>query len=248
MSGHSHAANVRHKKEANAAKRGKTFEKLIRALTAAARTGGGPHPETNASLAAVIEQAKAAAMPRDTIDRTLKRVAGGGEGTELHECTFEAIGPGGVAVLAECLTDNKNRSHAELRKIAERHGGHPSHVAWMFHKKGVLLIPRSRIGEDDLLAVALDAGAEDMQVHEDGYDVLTAPADFERVRKALAARGIVPDVAQVMTVPKSRTMVEDAAALQKVAAFVELLDEHDDVQHGATNAHLPLAVGASERA
>lgn len=242
MSGHSHAANVRHKKEANAAKRGKLFEKLIRAITAAARTGGPT--ETNAALATAIEHAKQAAMPRDTIDRTVKRVAGGGEGTELHEVTFEAIGPGGVAVLAECLTDSKNRTHAELKKIAERHGGHPSHVAWMFHKKGVILIARSRIGEDDLLALALDAGADDMQVHDDGYDVLTAPADFERVRKALAGYGIIADVAQIMTVPRTRIMLEDGAALQKAVAFVELLDEHDDVQHVATNAHLPLAVGA----
>jgi YebC/PmpR family DNA-binding regulatory protein len=245
MSGHSHAANVRHKKEASAAKRGKLHEKLIRALTAAVRAGG-PEPETNAALAAVIERAKAVAMPRDTIERTIKRLAGGGEGGELVETTFEAIGPGGVAILAECLSDNKNRTHAELRKIADRHGAHTSHVAWMFHRKGVLLVPRERIAEDDLLALALDAGAEDMQVHDDGYDVITPPADFARVRKALAGRGIEPEVAEVMTVPKSRVEVADPAALRKLAELVDLLDEHDDVQHVTTNAHLPAgAAGAT---
>lgn len=242
MSGHSHAANVRHKKEANAAKRGKIYEKLIRALTAAARSGG-PNPETNVALAMVIERAKSVNMPRDTIERTLKRLAGGGEVGDLVETTFEAIGPGGVAVLADVLTDNKNRTHAELRKIADRHGAHTSHVAWMFHRKGVLLVPRGKIGEDDLLAIALEAGAEDMQTHEDGYDVLTAPADFERVRKALLAHGIHPEVAEVMTVPRTRIEVADPAALRKVAELVEALDEHDDVQHVATNAQLPVAVG-----
>jgi YebC/PmpR family DNA-binding regulatory protein len=241
MSGHSHAANVRHKKEANAAKRGKLYEKLIRAITAAARAGG-PIPESNASLAAVLERAKAAAMPRDTIERQLKRIAGGGEGTELFESTFEAIGPGGVAILAECLSDNKNRTHNELRKITDHHGAHASHVAWMFHRKGVLLVPRSKIGEDDLLALVLEAGAEDMQVHDDGYDVMTAPADFDRVRKAIAARGIEPDVAEVMTVPKQRIEVADAGALRRAAELVELIDEHDDVQHVTTNASLPQAI------
>jgi YebC/PmpR family DNA-binding regulatory protein len=242
MSGHSHAANVRHKKEANAAKRAKLYEKLLRALVAAARTGGA-NPETNAALAATIERARAAAMPRDTIERTLKRLAGGGEADALVESTFEAIGPGGVALLAECLSDSKSRTHAELRKIAERHGAHTSHIAWMFHRKGILLVPRSRIAEDDLLALALEAGAEDMLVHDDGFDVITLPADFDRVRKALAARGIEPEVAEVMTVPKSRIEVADPGALRRAAELVELLDEHDDVQHVAANASLPVAVG-----
>jgi YebC/PmpR family DNA-binding regulatory protein len=242
MSGHSHAANVRHKKEANAAKRGKVFEKLARAIIAAARTGG-PHPETNTALAAAIDRAKSAAMPRETIDRTLKRLAGGEGGAVLVECTFEAVGSGGIAILAECLTDNKNRTHAELRKIAERHGAHPAQVAWMFDHKGVIVVPASEISEDDLITVAVEAGAEDVQAHTDGYDVLTAPADFARVRTALAARGVHPQIAEVMTIPKTRIMA-DENAIHKTAALVELLDEHDDVQHVTTNAHLPAAVGA----
>jgi YebC/PmpR family DNA-binding regulatory protein len=242
MSGHSHAANVRHKKEANAAKRMKLHEKLIRALTAAVRAGG-PEPATNAALAAVIERARAVNMPRDTIERAVKRAAGGGEAGELVEITFEAIGPGGVAILAECLTDNKNRTVAELRKIADRHGAHVSHVAWMFQKKGVILVPRSQIAEDDLLALALDAGAEDMQAHDEGYDVIAAPSDFERVKKALATRGIEPEVAEVMTIPKSRIEIGDPAALHKVLELVDMLEEHDDVQRVTTNANLPVAVG-----
>lgn len=234
MSGHSHAANIKHKKAASDARKGRIFSRWAKAIMVAARQGGGD-PETNLALKYAIDKAKAANMPRDTIERAIKKGTGEIEGEQLVEMTFEAVGPGGVAILVECLTDNKNRTTPELRKICEQRGGKQSQVAWMFEKKGVIVIPKNQIGEDDLLALALDAGAEDMQTRDDGYEILTAPGSFDAVKKAVEAKGLKPDVAEVMTIPKNRIEIADPKVAKKVMELIDALDEHDDVQNISSN-------------
>jgi YebC/PmpR family DNA-binding regulatory protein len=247
MSGHSHAANIKHKKAAADAKKGKTFSRWAKAIMVAARTGGGD-PESNLALKYALEKAREANMPRDTIERAIKKGTGELEGEAVVEMTFEAVAPGGVAILVECLTDNKNRTAPELRKICEQRGAKQSQVAWMFEKKGVIVVPKGAIGEDDLLGVALEAGAEDMQTRDDGYEVLTAPSAFEGVKKAIEAKGVKPDVAEVMTIPKNRVEIADPKVARRVLDLIDALDEHDDVQNIWSNQEIPDPVLAEAKA
>jgi YebC/PmpR family DNA-binding regulatory protein len=247
MSGHSHAANIKHKKAAADAKKGKLFSRYAKMIMAAARTGGGD-PESNLPLKYAIEKAKSVNMPRDTIERAIKKGTGEIAGEELFATTFECIGPGGVAIFVECLTDNKNRSIPELRKIAEQHGGKASQVGWMFEKKGVILIPKEATSEDELLALALEAGADDMQSRDDGFEIVTSPAAFEAVRRAVEAKGLKPDVAEIMTIAKSKVEVVDPKTAKKVLELIEALEDHDDVQNVASNQEIPDAVAAEAKA
>jgi YebC/PmpR family DNA-binding regulatory protein len=247
MSGHSHAANIKHKKAAADAKKGKVFSRWAKALMVAARTGGGD-PESNLALKYALEKAREANMPRDTIERAIKKGTGELEGEQVVEMTFECVGPGGVAILVDCLTDNKQRTTPELRKIAEQRGGKQSQVAWMFEKKGVIVLPKAAIGEDDLMSLALDSGAEDMQTRDDGYEILTAPNAFFGVQKAVEAKGLKADVAEVMTVPKNRIEITEPKVARKVLDLLDALDEHDDVQNISSNQEIADDVAEAAKA
>ncbi|HVY60871.1 MAG TPA: YebC/PmpR family DNA-binding transcriptional regulator [Planctomycetota bacterium] len=250
MSGHSHAANIKHKKAASDARKGREFSRWAKAIMVAVRTGG-KEPDSNLQLKYALEKARAANMPKDTIERAIKKGAGELPGQEIVESTFEAIGPGGVAFLVECLTDNKNRTGPEIRKIFEQKGGkigNAGSVAWMFEKKGVISIPKGAISEDELMSLVLDAGAEDMQTVEGSYEVTTAPQSFDAVSKALEAKKIKPDVAEVMTLPKNRIEVTDPKNARRILDLVETLEDHDDVQNVAANHEISDAVAEAARA
>jgi YebC/PmpR family DNA-binding regulatory protein len=247
MSGHSHAANIKHKKAAADAKKGKEFSRWAKAIMLAARTGGGVI-ETNLALGYAVAKAKACNMPRDTIERAIKKGTGELGGGELSEMTFEAVGPGGVAVVIECLTDNKNRTAPEIRKLLEQKNAKVSQVAWMFEKKGVIVLPKTAAGEDDVMGVALDAGADDMQTRDDGFEVLTSPGAFEAVKSAIEGKGWKPDVAEVMTVPKNRIEIQDPKVAKKVLDLLEAIDDHDDVQNVWSNQEIADEVAEQAKA
>lgn len=240
MSGHSKWASIKHKKAATDAKRGKVFTKVIRELTIAARNGGG-NPDANPRLRLAIQKAKEANMPADNIDRAIKKGIGELEGMQLEEVTYEGYASGGVALLAYALTDNKNRTTGEVRNIFSKHGGNmAAHgaVNWIFEKKGYIVINKGTIEEDKLMTIALEAGALDMQTEESTYAVITAPADFENVKKALEDKGIKLEVAELSMVPKSTIRVLGDSA-KKVLSLVDALEEHDDIQDVYANFDIP---------
>lgn len=247
MSGHSHAANIKHTKAAADAKKGKAFSRWAKQIMIAAKTGGGD-PESNLSLKYALAKAREANMPRDTVERAIKKGTGELEGEEVVEMTFEAVGPGGVAIYIECLSDNKNRTSPELRKIVEQKGGKQSSVAWMFEKKGVIVVPQTAIGEEDLMDLALAAGAEDMQTLDEGYEILTAAQAFEGVKKAIEAKGLKPDVAEVMMIPKNRIEISDPKLARKVLDLLDALDDHDDVQQVSSNQDIADSVAEAAKA
>ena len=247
MSGHSHAANIKHKKAAADAKKGKEFSRWAKAIMLAARTGGGV-VDSNLALGYAIAKAKACNMPRDTIERAVKKGTGELGGGELSEMTYEIVGPGGVAILVECLTDNKNRTAPEMRKLFEQKNAKSSQVAWMFDKKGVIVLPKSVAQEDDVMTVALDAGAEDMQTQDESYEIVTAPTAFEGVRQAIEKKGWKAEVAEVMTVPKNRIEITDPKVARKVLDLLEAIDDHDDVQNVASNQAISDEVEAQAKA
>jgi len=231
MAGHSHAANIRHTKNRNDARRGKIFSKLGRAIMAAARLGGGD-PGANPRLRLAIEKAKAANMPKDTIERAILKGTGQLEGESLEELTYEGYGPGGVAMLIEVLTDNKNRTTPEIRKMLDVHGGNLAgngSVAWMFTPKGVILIKKEDIAEDDLMELALEAGAEDVQTEDGMYELTCAPSDFAALSDAIQARGIQPELAEISQIPQNTVKLDDNTA-RRVLKLIDLLEDHDDVQ------------------
>jgi YebC/PmpR family DNA-binding regulatory protein len=237
MAGHSKWANIQHRKGAQDKRRGKMFTKLIRELTSSVRLAG-PDPAANPRLRLAIDKAKAASMPRDTIDRAIKRGAGEGDGADYEEIRYEGYGPGGAAVLIECLTDNRNRTVSDVRHAFTKHGGNlgaEGSVAYLFNQSGVLLFPPGT-DEDALTEAALEAQAEDVIRHDDGsLEVLTDPADFEASRDALAAAGFATDEATVTMRPSTTVeLAGDAAAT--MAALLEALEELDDVQNVHTNA------------
>jgi len=246
MSGHSKWASIKHKKAKVDAQRGRVFTKLIREITIAARVGGGD-PGGNPRLRSAILAAKAMNMPADNIDRAVKKGTGELEGVTYEEVTYEGYGPGGVAVLAELVTDNKNRAVGEIRKIFSRHGGNLGEagcVAFLFEKKGHLQVEAARVDEDRLMTVVLEAGAEDMQREDSNYAVTTAPKDFEKVRDALVKAGIKPLTAEVTKLPKSTVKLEGKHAEQMVH-LMEELEEHDDVQHVYANFDIPEEILAA---
>jgi YebC/PmpR family DNA-binding regulatory protein len=236
MSGHSKWASIKHKKGALDAKRGKIFTRLIKELTVAARNGGGD-PDMNPRLRSVIGDAKAANMPAENIKRAIRKGTGEEPGTSYEEAQYEAYGPGGAAVIIDVLTDNKNRTVGELRHMLEKHGGNlasTNAVAWMFKKKGYIVVEKSKADEEKLLGAVLEAGADDMQDDDDNWEVLSAPEAFMAVRDAVKLLGIEPASAQVSMIPQNLVMLEGKVA-QQMLKLMEALDDLDDVQHVWSN-------------
>ncbi|RMF17348.1 MAG: YebC/PmpR family DNA-binding transcriptional regulator [Gammaproteobacteria bacterium] len=239
MAGHSKWANIKHRKAAQDAKRGKIFTKLIREIVVAAK--GGPDPADNPRLRAVMDKALQANMKKDTIDKAIARGAGTGDQDNYEELTYEGYAPGGVAVLVESMTDNRNRTVAEVRHAFSKHGGNlgtDGSVAYLFSKKGVLSFAPGA-DEEQIMEVGLEAGAEDIVTNDDGsIEVQTAPEDFEAVRDALVAAGLQPENAEVTMVP-STTVELDVETAQKVLKMIDMLEDLDDVQNVYTNADIP---------
>lgn len=240
MSGHSKWSTIRHKKGAQDAKRGKIFTKLIKEITVAARAGGGD-PDANPRLRQAIQAAKAENMPKDNIERAVKKGTGELEGVNYEESIYEGYGPGGAAVLVESLTDNKNRAVAEIRHIFNKNGGNLGEngcVAWMFDKKGYLSIEKQSVDEDLLMETAIDAGAEDVREDGDYFEVITAPEDFEAVRQAIEKAEIPFSDAEIAKLPQNMLSVEGSTAEQMVR-LMEALEDCEDVQKVYTNADIP---------
>jgi YebC/PmpR family DNA-binding regulatory protein len=232
MSGHSKWHSIKHKKAAIDSKRGRAFTKYIKEITIAARIGGGD-PEGNPRLRKAIADAKTLNMPADNIKRAIMKGTGELEGGQLDEVTYEGYGPAGVALIVEVVTDNRNRTVSEIRHVFSKNGGNMAEagaVSWMFHKKGYFVIDDSRADEDTLMALALEAGADDF-VHEGStYEIYTSPNAFEGVQNALKEKGIETVSAEISMIPQNYVKVEGKAA-QQVVKLMEALDEHDDVQH-----------------
>ena len=240
MSGHSKWSTIKHKKAATDAKRGKIFTKFIKEITIAARMGGGD-PEANPRLRTAINAARAENMPKDNMDRAIKKGTGELEGVNYEEVTYEGYGAGGAAVFIESLTDNKNRTVADIRYIFSKAGGNMGEsgcVAYMFDKKGYLVVEKSATDEDTLMEAALDAGAEDVREDGDNFEVITEPGDFEAVQAAIATAGIATIAAEVTMLPQTVTPVAGKEA-EQVLRLMETLEDCDDVQKVYTNADLP---------
>ncbi|MBI4887546.1 MAG: YebC/PmpR family DNA-binding transcriptional regulator [Acidobacteria bacterium] len=232
MSGHSKWHTIKHKKGAADAKRGKVFTRLIKELTVAARNGGGD-PDMNPRLRTIVAEAKASNMPRENIERAIRRGTGEEPGVTYDEVTYEGYGPGGVALLIETLTDNKNRTVGEIRHLLGKHAGNlaaENSVAWMFSRKGQVVVEKGTLDEDKLLSAALDAGADDM--HDDGsaWEVVCAPEQFDAVRDAVKALGVEPASAEVAMVPQNYVKLVGKEA-QQMLRLMEAIEDHDDVQH-----------------
>jgi YebC/PmpR family DNA-binding regulatory protein len=232
MSGHSKWHTIKHKKGALDAKRGKAFTKLIKEITVAARTGGSGDVNANARLRKAVSDAKGQNMPNDTIDRAIKRGTGELDGAQYDEITYEGYGLGGVAVMVETMTDNRNRTVAELRHLFSKNGGNlgeAGSVAWIFDKKGLFVISKDVKSEDELLEIVLEAGADDLKSDGDVFEVLTAPENFEAVSEALKAAGVEPQVAEVTMIPQNSIKLEGADAKSMIKLY-DAIDDHDDVQ------------------
>lgn len=245
MSGHSKWSSIKHKKGAADAKRGALFTKLTRAIQVAAREGGGD-PAGNSSLALAIQKAKDSQMPKDNIERAIAKGTGDAGAEAIESAVYEGYGPGGVAILVEALTDNRNRTGAEIRHAFSHFGGslgEPGSVAWVFEKKGLVLVDAERYGEDDLMA-AIDAGAEDVALDESVYEVLAPPANLQAVREALEGAGIELQSAELTMRPTARVEV-DEASLGSLLRLIETFEEHDDVS--AVHANFDVDVATLER-
>jgi YebC/PmpR family DNA-binding regulatory protein len=239
MSGHSHWATIKHKKGAIDAKRGKLWSKLSRAIIIAARHGGGD-PETNLKLRYAIGKAREVSMPKDNIDRAIKRGTGETEGITFEELTYEGYGPGKVAILVDVLTDNRNRTNGEIRKIFERCGGKMGSagtVAYMFDRKGHFSIDAATTDEDTLMGIALDAGADDMKRSGQTFEITCDPAAYNQVQEALKKNNLTPVMAEISQIPKVPVDV-DAEEGRKLMRLLEALDDHDDVQNVYSNANI----------
>jgi YebC/PmpR family DNA-binding regulatory protein len=245
MAGHSHAKNVMHKKQAVDAKRGKVFSKLSRLITVAARHGGGD-PDSNLRLRYAIDAARAVSMPVDTIERAIKKGTGELEGGTMDEVVYEGYGPGGVAILVEALTDNRARTAGEVRNTFESNGGKVGTagcVAWMFKAKGIFIIEAKHVDEDRLIEVALEAGAEDVKLTDDLFEVSTDPTQFQNVKRALEEARIATANASLSQVPGTFIDVDEATG-KKVIRLTDALDDMDDIQNVYSNANIPDAVMA----
>ena len=241
MAGHSPWANIKHRKAAVDAKRGKLWTKLSKAIIVAAKMGGGD-PESNLRLRYAINDAKAVSMPKDNIERAIKRGTGEIEGGEVEEILYEGYGPGGVAILCEIMTDNRNRTAPEIRKVFDTHGGKlgaTNCVAWMFERKGLFVIAASKVEEEKLMEVVLDAGAEDLKREGDSFHVTCPTEAFNAVGEALAKAGIEPESKQLTRLPSNTVEIRDTDTAKSVLALMEALDDHDDVQNVAANFTIP---------
>ncbi|HVS20456.1 MAG TPA: YebC/PmpR family DNA-binding transcriptional regulator [Pyrinomonadaceae bacterium] len=236
MSGHSKWHSIKHKKGATDAKRGKLFTKFIKEITVAARTGGGD-PDSNARLRKAINDAKAGNMPNDTIDRAIRRGTGAEEGVNYDEITYEGYGPGGVALLIEAVTDNRNRTVAEIRHMFSKNGGNlgeAGSVGWLFEKKGYIVVEKSAKPEEELFDIAIEAGADDLRDDEDNFEIITSPENFDPVSAAIKSAGIEPQVAEISMVPQNYIKLEGGNA-QQMLRLMEALEDHDDVQRVHAN-------------
>ena len=241
MSGHSKWSTIKRKKEKEDAKRGKVFTKLIKEITVAARQGGGD-PEANPRLRTAIQSAKASNMPQANIDRAIKKGTGELPGTIYEEVIYEGYGPQGVALLIESLTDNKKRTVSDIRYILSKHNGHlgeTGSVAWMFDQKGVISVEKAN--EDELMALALEAGAEDLQPEDGGYEIITSIENLEAVKRKLEEGGIEYQSAQITRIPQSTVKLEGKAAEQTLK-LMEALEDHDDVQNVYSNFDIDISI------
>jgi len=232
MSGHSKWSSIKHKKGAADAKRGKIFTRLIKEITVAARLGGGD-PDGNPRLRAAIAEAKSENMPKENIERGIKKGTGELEGVSYEEANYEGYGPGGVAVLVDCLTDNKNRTVADVKHLFERHGGNlgePGCVAWMFDKKGLIVFEKEMVDEEPLLDLVLEAGAEDVNEQETEFEVVVGLSDFEAVKQAVDEAKLPYIFSEVTMIPKNTVEVEGKKA-QQVLNLMQALEDHDDTSH-----------------
>ncbi len=240
MSGHSKWATIRHKKGAQDAKRGKIFSKIIKEITIAARLGGG-ELESNPRLRTAITKAKGANMPKDNIDRAIKKGTGELGGADYVELTYEGYGPGGVAILIDALTDNKNRTAADVRSIFSKNGGNLGEngcVSYLFNRRGVIAYETGKYSEDQIMEAALEAGADDVETEGDTITVSTAPEDFETVLDAMTSAGFEHEMAEISRIADT-TVALDQDGTRKALRLVDLLDDHDDVQEVATNLDIP---------
>ncbi len=248
MAGHSKWAGIKHKKAVVDAQRGKVFSKVIRELTAAARLGGG-HPEANPRLRLAVQKAREANLPKDTVEKAIKRGTGDLPGVAYEEMVMEGYGPGGVAILVEALTDNKNRTSAELRSLFTRHEGNVAgagSVSWLFQKKGLITLSAIGLNEERLMEGALESGAEDLRVEEGQAMVISSPQTFEAVKQALQQVGFTWESAELTMVPSSTIRVEDPAKVKALLALLTLLEDHDDTQHVYANFDIPDALLAEQ--
>jgi YebC/PmpR family DNA-binding regulatory protein len=240
MSGHSKWSTIKHKKAAKDAKKGKLFTKFIKEITVAARMGGGDL-NSNPRLRTAVTTARAASMPGENIDRAIKKGTGELEGVTYEEIQYEGYGPGGAAIIAQVLTDNKNRTVSEVRRLFAKHGGNLGEtgcVSWMFDKKGLITIEKSQVDEERLMGIVLDAGAEDVRDEDDLFEVVTPAEDFAAVKDRLDQEKIVVASAQVTLVPKN-TVDVDAKHVEQILKLTEELEDHDDVQSVSANFNIP---------
>lgn len=241
MAGHSKWAKVKHFKGAIDAKRGKIFSKLSKEITIASKLSGGD-PNMNPRLRMVLLKCRAANMPNDNIERAIKKGTGGGEAATFEDLTYEIYGPHGVAVLAEVSTDNRNRTASEIRSIVTKNGGTiatAGSVTRLFQRKGQIIVPREGANEDQLMEVALEAGAEDFKTEPQGYEIVTHPSQFEAVHKQIEARGIKPAAAEVTELPALTVPLQDGPAITAVNKLLDALEDHDDVKEVYSNAQFP---------
>lgn len=239
MAGHSHWATIKRQKSAADARKGQLFSKLAKAIQIAVRQGG-PDPEANLKLRYAIEKAREASMPKETIERAIKKGSGELEGESIEEVTYEGYGPGGVAILVECTTDNRNRTTSEIRKLFEKGGGKmgsAGSVAWLFERKGLIVVDASAIEEDRLLEIILEAGAEDLKRTGSKYEITCDPSVFAQVQAALRQHGVPIVSAELTQQPKSPLDVDTETA-RRVLKLMEMLDEHDDVQNVYSNINI----------
>ncbi|MEK6371942.1 MAG: YebC/PmpR family DNA-binding transcriptional regulator [Acidobacteriota bacterium] len=248
MSGHSKWSTIKHKKGAADAKRGKIFTRILKEMTVAARMGGGD-PIGNPRLRAAIAEAKANNMPKDNIERAIKRGTGEIEGVTYEELTYEGYGPGGVALIVETMTDNTNRTTPEIRHIFEKNGGNlgtPGSVRFQFERKGYFAVEKSAVGEDKLMEVVLEAGADDLQTEDaDAFEIFTSPENFEQVRQALEKNNIPTVEAKLGQMPQNYIKIDDGKS-KSMMRLMEMLDDHDDVQNVWTNFDIPEEMMESE--
>ena len=240
MAGHSHWAQIKRKKAAQDAKRGQVFTKLIKEIIVAVKVGGGGNPDLNPRLRAAIQAAKAAHMPKENIERAIKKALGLEEGTQYEEAIFEGYGPGGVAILINTITDNRRRTVSELRHLFSKFGGtlaEPGAVSWIFEQKGLIVVPKK--DEDKVLEIAIEEGAEDTKEYESEIEVITDPAQFETVKNALESAGIEIISAKITMVPKSIVPVKDESVASNLLKLMEALDDLDDVQQIYANFDIP---------
>ncbi len=246
MSGHSHWSTIKHKKASADAKRGKSWSKVARMIIMAAKRGGGD-VNANLSLRYAIDKAKAVNMPKDTIDKAIKKATGEGGTVNFEEMVYEGYGPKGVAIMVDVLTDNRTRTVAEIKKIFERHGGAlgaTGCVGWMFHKKGLITVKTEAVKEDDLMEIALGAGAEDMRNIGGIYEITCMPAAFEGLKKALEAKSIPMEMAEVSMIPSNEIPISDVETAGKIVRLMDEFEDHEDVQNAYANFDIPVDIMA----